>query len=354
MYSERPRNVEGPKFAVERIDIAGNRGPCGGVWKKFKQLDATFEAISEIPPEIPGDRHLYINWYPVNNVLVTSEYERKGLVNFKNDWSLVPDGSLVSGSAHGVRRDFYEMVKAKKCTLAYEGACQLVTRVHDLVKRAETAGKIILYIGKNGHPETMGVLSEVQPENIILIKEEDDVYAIKVPDDKPKIVYSQTTLSTNEVRNQYRALKERFGDNIEIPSRWDVCYATDTRQAAVEELVKKSQLLVIVGSGISHNSTELMMIGQKAARQVPSYLIDTPDQVDPLWFTKDVKGVTVSSGASVPDYLMYPVVKRIKAFNPQAEVVHADQVVEEDLDRVFKYDAQTIRAVVRRHFGLDS
>lgn len=338
MVERLPERING---FVEEVLIAGNRGPCGGVWKVFKQLDIALD-------EIDGRADLYINWNPVNNIPITQAYEQKGVVNFKNDWSKVPEGSLVIPSAHGVGPDFYKNASAKKCIVVTDGTCQLVTRVHELVKRAEGQGRFIVYIGKQGHPETMGVMGEVDPANIMLIEEEADVAKLELPANRPKIVYSQTTLSTKEIARQYRALKDKFPD-IEIPPRKDICYATDTRQAAVDELVGKVQLLIIVGSGPSHNSTELMLIGQKAG--IPSFLIDYPDQVESEWFRPDVKRVGISSGASVPDYLMYPVAYRIVELNPAVRVVHEDQVTKEDLEFVFKYDEPAIRGKIREYFA---
>lgn len=342
MTPDRLVNIEKCAFAVETISIPGNRGPCGGVWKIFKQLDVALDALRS--EKIP----LYINWNPVNNIPVTAEYERQGLVNFKNDWNLVPRHSLVIPSAHGVGPDFYDKARGKECVVVADGTCQLVTRVHELVKKAQREGMFIVYIGKEGHPETVGVMSEVEAENIALLEEDDDVSNFEVPFDRPKIVYSQTTLSTNEIRKQYRALRSKF-PGIEIPSRWDICYATDSRQTAVEQLIDGAQLLVVVGSGPSHNSNELRLIGQKAGK--PSFLIDYASGVKEEWFGQDVSHVVVTSGASVPDYLMNPVVGKIALLNPGAKIVYAPQVVEENLERIFKYDEQAIREIIGQHLS---
>lgn len=347
MSPDRLSSKELPAFAVENVYIAGNKGPCGGVRKIFSQLDVGLEVIGQLNDKYNTNEKLHINWHPVNNFPVTEEYEAKGLFNFKNDWSKVPRCSLVIPSPHGVAPDFYEMAGELECTVLADGSCQLVTRVHQLVIKAENQGKFIVYIGKAGHPETIGVMGEVRSKNIVLIEEDEDVGSKNIPLDRLKIVYSQTTLSTRDVRSQYQALRQRF-PNIEIPPRWDICYATDTRQTAVEQLMGKSDLLVVVGSTLSHNSTELKMIGDKS--QKPAFLIDYPSQVDPFWFSPDVQSVAVSSGASAPDYLMYPVVERIVELNKGAMVFQEDQVVDEDLEMVFKYDAEAIKAVAEDFF----
>ncbi len=337
-----------PSFGVEKILVAGNRGPCGGVWRIFKIADLSLDqnAISArkygVEPE-----PIYTNWNLVNNIPVTENYQKSGLHNFKNNWDLVPDFSQVIPSAHGVGPSFYENAKEKHCTVIAEGTCQLVTRVQMLARKAEKAGKFMFYIGVDGHPETIGVMAQVSPENSMLIAEGSAIRRISELADRPKIVLSQTTLSTDEVRDKYRDLKVAYPD-IEIPSRWDICNATDTRQAAVKELAAKSQLLIIVGSGPSHNSTELMKIGLKYG--IPSYLIDYPDQVQPSWFTSQVKVTGVSSGASVPDYLMQPVVDKVAELNPDAKTSEEEQVVDEDLAQVFKYQEDETRQTIEDHY----
>jgi len=331
-----------PQFGVEKILIAGNRGPCGGVWRIFEQLDTVFDEIDKV---CPGTK-VYINWYPVNNIPTTFAYEQRGLVNFKNDWSAVADGSLVIPSAHGVGPDFYEMAKAKNCVVLADGTCQLVTRVHNLVIRAENEGKTIVYVGVGGHPETEGVRKEIiNPENFILIEEEEDVASVDLPTGRQMVVYSQTTLSTRETANKYKALKEKF-PGIEIPSRRDICYATDSRQMAVEDLVAKADSLIVVGSKISHNSTELAMVFNSWGK--PWHMVDEPSDIEPEWFTASNKIQAVTSGASVKDGLLYPVVDRISQLNPKAKIVHEEQIIEENLALVFKYDAEAIRGVVRQ------
>lgn len=335
--------IEIPKFGVEKILIAGNRGPCGGVWRIFEQLDTAFDEINKVSP---GTK-VYINWYPVNNVPTTFAYEQKGLVNFKNDWSLVPERSLVIPSAHGVGPDFYEMAKAKNCDVIADGTCQLVTRVHNLAIKAENEGKVVVYVGVKGHPETEGVRKEIKISgNFILIEEDEDAESVILPEDRNKILLSQTTLSTKETAKKYARLKQRFPE-MEIPSRWDICYATDSRQMSVEDLVAKASSLIVVGSRISHNSKELAMVFDSYGK--PWHMVDEPDEVEPAWFDASNIVQAVTSGASVKDELLYPVVDRIVQLNPRAKIIHEEQIVPENLAMVFKYDAEAIRGVVRQH-----
>lgn len=274
-------------LGVEEVLVAGNRGPCGGV-------NMAFEAANQVLDIVAGREPVYINWDLVNNKPIMEQYAARGLINVKNDLSLVPDGSIFLFSAHGVPPSMHEQAK-EKGLLTIDTTCQLVTRVHNLAKRAASEGQHVIYVGKNGHPETVGTMGEVPLGQITLVEKPEDVDNLILPD-IPKVVYSQTTLATDEIKDIMLGLRNKFGETIKIPNRWDICYATDNRQAAVDELVTLTDLLLVVGSKHSHNSQELRRKGEKAG--IPSYSVDAVGEIERSWFD-GIKKAGVTSGASV-------------------------------------------------------
>ena len=135
---------ESPKFAFEKILVAGNRGPCAGV---NMALEATNQVLN-----IVADREtVWTNWPVVNNKPIMKELEARGLKSFDNDWSALPDGSIIIFSAHGVTPKHYQIAREKGC-LAIDTTCLLVTVVHNLAKDAEKNGQHVVYIGKKGYP----------------------------------------------------------------------------------------------------------------------------------------------------------------------------------------------------------
>ena len=49
------------------------------------------------------------------------------------------------------------------------------------------------------------------------------------------------------------ALKDKF-PNIQSPKKSDICYATQNRQDSVKEVIKLSEILIVIGSKNSSNS----------------------------------------------------------------------------------------------------
>jgi len=339
MSPDRLNSLEDlPKFNVEKILVAGNRGPCGGV-------NMALEAATQVLDIVGGRENVYTNWPVVNNRPISQELKEKGLRVFNNNWDEVPDGSIVLFSAHGVTPRHHIIAQEKDC-LVIDTTCQLVTRVHTLARNTEARDQKIVYIGVAGHPETVGVLSEIERQNSVLIESLDDVKKLKLsnPTGKEHIVFSQTTLMPMEVNVIEDALRKKY-EEIEIPNKKDICYATFNRQSAVEALIFKGvDMQLVVGSPESHNS---QMLRQRAELdEVPSFSIDYPSEIEPKWF-KNVQTVGVTSGASVLDRFMEPVIDWIVERSPKSKVIYQAQVKEEK-DLTFKLPQKSIDALKGR------
>jgi 4-hydroxy-3-methylbut-2-enyl diphosphate reductase len=194
-----------------------------------------------------------------------------------------------------------------------DASCPLVLRVHYSAKRHYAAGRHIILIGHAGHAEVEGTLGQLPEGSITLLRNEQDVENLVIPEGKELAYITQTTLSVAETRKIIAALKSRF-PNIVGPEAGDLCYATGNRQAAVLDLCKKIDLLLVVGAKNSSNSSRLMELGLEQGIQ--SHLIAGVDDLDPAWFDK-IDTVGLSSGASAPEILVQEVVEWLRAkFGP--------------------------------------
>ncbi|MBI3282549.1 4-hydroxy-3-methylbut-2-enyl diphosphate reductase [Candidatus Curtissbacteria bacterium] len=326
-----------PQFSVEKILVAGNRGPCAGV-------NMALEATSQVLDIVNGREPVFTNWPVVNNDPIMEELRAKGLVTFNNDWKKIENGSIVLFSAHGVTPQHHRIAQEKDC-LIIDTTCLLVTAVHNLVKQAEGNKQGVVYIGRKDHPETVGVMSEVDPESIELIERKEDVDGLYLAPGKSWIVYSQTTLMPDEVDEVEDRLMQKFPE-IEIPDKLGICYATYSRQRAVEGLIQSGiGALVVVGSQTSHNSQMLARRGERSG--VPSVVVDYPNQLDPGWFT-GVKMLGVTSGASVLDKFMEPVAEWVRIRSPKAVIEFQEQIKREPMDAMYPLPAESIAALKAR------
>ena len=74
-------------------------------------------------------------------------------------------------------------------------------------------------------------------------------------------------------------------------------------------LSDQADVLLVVGSYNSSNSRRLAELGQ--TRNVPSYLIDGPDDIDLAWFTGD-ETVLITAGASAPESVVQECVDMLR------------------------------------------
>jgi 4-hydroxy-3-methylbut-2-en-1-yl diphosphate reductase len=159
-------------------------------------------------------------------------------------------------------------------------------------------------IGHAGHEEVEGTMGEA-PEHIVLIENEEQVDTLDVRDPSKVAYISQTTLSVDETRAIINRLRERF-PAIVGPRTDDICYATTNRQAAVKQLARECDLVLVIGSKNSSNSNRLVEVAREHGAD--SYLIDNESQVAEDWL-EDKRVVGITSGASAPDELVQRLVQ---------------------------------------------
>ena len=155
-----------------------------------------------------------------------------------------------------------------------------MTKVHREAIRFARDGYTIILIGHAGHDEVIGTMGEA-PEAFRIVQTVEDAAAIQIENLDRLAYLTQTTLSVTETADIIAKLKERF-PQIVAPKKEDICYATQNRQEAVRTLSDQADVLLVVGSYNSSNSRRLAELGQ--ARNVPSHLIDGPDDIDLAWF----------------------------------------------------------------------
>jgi 4-hydroxy-3-methylbut-2-en-1-yl diphosphate reductase len=127
--------------------------------------------------------------------------------------------------------------------------------------------------------------------------------------DPAKVAWlSQTTLSVDETIQTVAALRERFPQLLDPPSD-DICYATQNRQAAVKQIAKEADLVIVVGSDNSSNSVRLVEVALEAGARA-AFLVDDASIIDEQWLD-DASTVGVTSGASVPEELVSGVLARL-------------------------------------------
>ncbi len=281
---------------TRRILLAKPRGYCAGVDRAVQAVELALERYGA---------PVYVRKQIVHNTHVVRTLEERGAI-FVEETDEVPEGSVVVFSAHGVAPEVYEAAKDRGLR-TIDATCPLVTKVHNEARRFAAQGYDILLIGHEGHEEVVGTTGEA-PANIRLVDGPDAAANIDVRDSAKVAWLSQTTLSVDETTETVSALRERFPLLIDPPSD-DICYATQNRQAAVKQIAKESDVVIVVGSPNSSNSVRLVEVARDAGA-ASAYLVDNSAAIDPAWL-ESAATIGVTSGASVPEELVSQVLNRL-------------------------------------------
>ena len=291
-------------YTVKKVLLASPRGFCAGVARAVKAVEDTLQIFGA---------PVYVKHEIVHNKHVVDALEKKGAITIE-ELSEAPEGAVVVFSAHGSPVAHYTEAKARNMRLI-DATCPLVTKVHLEVQRFLKDGYRIIYIGHKGHIEGVGVLGEAPDVSIPIIETVEDVAMLDIGNPEKLVYLTQTTLSIDDTKLVIEALQKKYSQ-IVAPPLEDICFATTNRQEAVKALAKECDLVLIVGSRSSSNSTRLMETANACGAR--SYLVDDVREVKSEWF-EDVEVVGISAGASAPEHLVQDIITHITAHGARAE-----------------------------------
>jgi 4-hydroxy-3-methylbut-2-enyl diphosphate reductase len=279
-----------------RIILASPRGFCAGVDRAIDVVELALQRFGA---------PVYVRHEIVHNRHVVEDLRAKGAI-FVEDPSLVPEGSLLIYSAHGVSPAVREAAVARGLR-TIDATCPLVTKVHLEAARQARDDFEIIMVGHAGHVEVEGTMGQA-PERMHLVETVEDVQRLQVRNPERLSCVTQTTLSVDDTADVMAALKERF-PAIELPRKDDICYATQNRQNAVKQLADEAQLVIVVGAPTSSNSNRLVEIAQKVG--VAAHLVEDAGDLREEWLD-GVACIAVTAGASAPELLVEGVVERLR------------------------------------------
>ena len=295
-----------------RIILAKPRGFCAGVERAIKCVEQAIERYGA-PVYVLNDI--------VHNAHVVNDLREKGAI-FVKDLVDVPAGAHLLFSAHGVSPERFDHAKHFQMEVI-DATCPLVEKVHNEARRFASKDFTVILIGEEGHDETVGTMGWA-PQHIRLVLDEADVQALEVPNPDKVSYITQTTLSVEDCERVIAALRSKF-PNIQGPPKADICYATTNRQAAVNALSPRVDLVLVVGDRESANSNRLAEICR--AKGKPAYLISTADMIQEEWLD-GVESILLTAGASAPEMLVQGVIEYFRQRGP-LEVSESEIMMED-------------------------
>jgi 4-hydroxy-3-methylbut-2-en-1-yl diphosphate reductase len=285
--------------------IAAPRGFCAGVDRAIHIVELALQRYGA---------PVYVRHEIVHNKFVVDNLKAKGAV-FVSELDEVPDGVPVVFSAHGVPKSVPANAEARG--LSYlDATCPLVSKVHRQAERLVEGGRHILFIGHAGHPEVIGTFGQVPEGRMTLVETAEDAERI-VPAGPDNLAFlTQTTLSVDDTAEIIAILQRRF-PTIKGPRGEDICYATSNRQAAVKDIARRCDAMLVIGAPNSSNSVRLVEVAEREG--VRARLVGRATEIDLAWLD-GVETLGLTAGASAPEVLVREVVDLLRAHYNVTEV----------------------------------
>jgi 4-hydroxy-3-methylbut-2-enyl diphosphate reductase len=280
------------------VVLAQPRGFCAGVTRAIEIVERALE-LHGAP--------VYVYHEIVHNGHVVGDLRARGAV-FVEEIAAIPAGAVAVFSAHGVSNAVVRQARERGLRVI-DATCPLVTKVHLQARKYARGGRAIVVIGHPGHEEVVGTAGSVEGSAVYVVATPADVAALPLGTAAPVAYVTQTTLSPDDTREVIAALTARY-PGIAGPELEDICYATHNRQAAVRELAREVELVLVVGARNSSNSARLREVALQAG--VCAHLVEEAADIDVRWLD-GVRRVGITAGASTPEVLVRGVSNRLAA-----------------------------------------
>ena len=284
----------------KNITIAKYAGFCYGVKRAV-------ETVKKLKEENP-DKNVYVLGELIHNSQVINELEKLGIKTI-NDLSEADNGICVIRS-HGASPAVVKEIQCSNLELV-DLTCLDVKKVQQQAIQLAKEGDFVLIVGKADHPEVIAIKANAEQytDKIFVAS---DIEQLKQVETQIKVhkkvgVVVQTTQRIETLQNIVSYL---ITISKEIHLVNTICQSTKMRQSEAKELAQKNDLIVVVGSKKSANTTHLAEILTDITNTIHIENDDELDQYKNLIIKSN--NIAITAGASTPQNIIDKVYKKIE------------------------------------------
>lgn len=284
----------------KNITLAKYAGFCYGVKRAV-------ETVKKLKEENP-DKNVYVLGELIHNSQVISELEQRGIKTI-HDISEADSGICVIRS-HGASSEVIKTIQDSGLELV-DLTCLDVKKVQQQAIQLAKEGDFVVIVGKADHPEVIAIKANAEQYTdkifvascIEQLKEVEE----QIKAHKKVGVVVQTTQRMETLQNIVSYLitisKEMHLVNT-------ICQSTKMRQKEAKELAQNNDLVIVVGSKKSANTTHLAEILTDITNTIH---IEKDDELDNY---KDLieksQNIAITAGASTPQNIIDNVYRKIE------------------------------------------
>ena len=266
------------------VIVAKTAGFCFGVERAVNKV---YEQLEK------NNQPIYTYGPIIHNEEVVADLSKRGVgvIYSEEELKQVEHGVVVIRS-HGVSRHIYQLMKEKGLEVI-DATCPFVKKIHRIVEEQTRAGRQVVIIGSEKHPEVEGIKGWGDAHTVV-IETAEEAKNFAPQNGRSIAVVSQTTFNYNK----FKELVEKFfkkGYDILVLNT--ICNATQERQVEAKEIASKVDAMIVIGGKNSSNTQKLYEICFGECKN--TYYIQTLGDFDPEG-GNSVRKVGITAGASTP------------------------------------------------------
>lgn len=246
----------------------------------------------------------------IHNSHVIQELEELG-IHTVDDLPENESGICVIRS-HGASPDVFENAASKGFEVV-DLTCPDVKKVQQRAVELTKDGYLVIIVGKPEHPEVVAINANAKRfgEDVFVIPDIETLKSIeeKIKEHKRIGVVVQTTQRI-EVLNEILCYLTTISKELKIYNT--ICNSTQMRQKEARDLAKISDLVVVVGSKKSANTTHLAEILKEITKTIHIETDEELSEYDEI--IKKSENITITAGASTPDEIIQKVYERLSKY----------------------------------------
>lgn len=286
----KQRNIKLAKFA----------GFCYGVKRAV-------DTVKKLKADNP-DKNIYVLGELIHNTQVIQELDEMGIKTI-DELPQKGDGICVIRS-HGASPKVFEDIKNAGFEIV-DLTCLDVKKVQQQAIELAKEGYFLVIVGKSEHPEVVAIKAnaELWSENVVVASNSEILkqYEDKIKKHKKVGVVVQTT---QRVENLLEIVNYLTPISKELRIKNTICSSTSMRQKEARELAQNNDLMVVVGSKKSANTTHLAEILNDVTKTI--HIENVSELKDYKEIIDKAQDIAITAGASTPQSVIEEVVNELK------------------------------------------
>lgn len=284
----------------KNIKLAKHSGFCYGVKRAV-------ETVKKLKAQNP-DKDVFILGELIHNSHVIKELEDLGIKTI-NELPEKGNGICVIRS-HGASPEVIEQITQAGFEL-FDLTCPDVKKVQKKAIQLVQEGCFLIIVGKAEHPEVIAIKASAQRfgSNIFVASDVSQLTEIapKIKEHKKVGVVVQTT---QRIATLNKIVEFLTSISKELTIANTICNSTTLRQNEAKELAEESDLMIVVGSKKSANTTHLAEILKGISNTI--HIEDDKELEMYEDIIRDANNISITAGASTPESIIQNVINKLK------------------------------------------